>query len=115
MWERKKLHPDFIPVCSPHGWKEIDRVVLDEERGSSRVAYVFNSNEDIEKLQLDPQQSSLSNLLKAGVLIEPGQAASMLNLTDPADLDEISDRFTANVIDYIEKNRDQIVKSINPE
>jgi hypothetical protein len=115
MWERKKLRPDFIPDDAPAGWKEIDRVVLEEEKGASRVAYVFNSNEDISKLQLDPQQSSLSNLLKAGVMIEPGQAASMLNLTDPADLDEISDRFTANVIEYIEKNRDQIVKTINPE
>lgn len=113
MWERKKLHPDFVPGQSPVGWKELDRVVLDEENGSSRVAYVFNSNEDIEKLQLDPQQSSLSNLLKAGVIIEPGQAMSMLNITDPADLDELSDTFTANVIDYIEQNRDQIVKTLD--
>lgn len=116
MWSRKKLVSDYVPPLCTY-WDEKTRVVTPRGHGSQSVSYELVHSVKVSKQQLDPRTHTLEKQLEAGVVIQPGAVSTMLDITDPADLDELGNRFGQNVIDYVgkEENLKNIVKQNTDE
>lgn len=116
MWCRKKLVSDYVPPLSTY-WEEKTRVVTPRGNGSQSVSYELVHSEKVSKQQLDPRTHTLQKQLEAGVVIQPGAVSTMMDITDPADLDEFGNQFGQNVIEYVgnEENLKNIVKQNTDE
>lgn len=106
----KKSKENVILQFAPPVWQEEERCVSPSESGSSRVSYVFVSSDEVNKRQLDPRIVDLQNLIDQGITIDPGETLTMLNLTDPAEIEQYNNAYVSSAYQYLKAHKDEIFK-----
>lgn len=107
----KKRYGTPVMYQSPSGWKERQRVTVENGNSSEYVEVVDVRCTDILAKQLDPNVVTLKALLDQGITIDPGQCASMLNITDVAQLEQYNTEDMKKVYAYLKEHGQEIVKS----
>lgn len=97
------IAPDFFEVE--------ERYVAPEESGTSRSTIIKVHSRDINKRQLDPRVVTLDSLLEQGITIDPGQVQSMLDITDPAEIESVNKDYCESAYKFLTEHKDEIFKS----
>lgn len=108
-WTKKKYGTPVM-YQSPSGWKERQRVTVESGSSSDFVEVVDVRCTDILAKQLDPNVVTLKALIEQGITIDPGQCASMLNITDVADIEKYNAEDMKEVYTYLKDHGKEIVK-----
>ena len=77
------------------------------QKGNNMIHFVavkHLKSSEIAKQTLDPQIVTLENMIEAGVTLDPGYAARMLNITDSADLEDRSAVMSENLYKTLLEN-----------
>ena len=105
---------DYVrPRPRVFNWYEMCRSVSPSEDGSSRVAVLPRSCDEVNKLQLNSSVVNLDNLIKAGEKIEIGDVRNLLTVSDPAEIEEATSKYCQDAWEYIQKHRDELFKPVN--
>lgn len=117
MWRKtdiKKRWQALYPA--PQNWKEpfIQASPEIDSRGKKfvRATVVDRTSTEIASTVLDPDVVTLSSLIEAGVTIDPKFARSLLNITDPADLEKYNTERSNNLYNYLLNNQDEIKEQL---
>ena len=57
---------------------------------------------------LDPRNIRLKYIIESGAVIDPGQVSSILNPSDPAELDSLRGKLGENLYSYLLDHKDEI-------
>ena len=101
----KERHVCFAPGHFAFSNEEIQ--VNPVQQGDKVIQYVelkHMKSSEISKQTLDPGIITLESMLEAGVTLNPGQCARMLNLSDPADLEQRSAQMSENLYKVLLEN-----------
>lgn len=95
---------------APRTWSEPQRVTVETGSSSEYVSIVKVKSPDILAKQLDPKVVTLKALIESGITIDPGQCASMLNITDVAEIEKYNQKDMQEVYTYLKEHGKEIVK-----
>lgn len=109
----RKIDNFIKPMSYVSGlWVESVKKVTPNEKGQKRVTICVNRSQDLSKKCLNPSEIDLEALIRAGVQLDPKAVASTFNITDAADIDVMRNSKAPAVFDYIEKNKEAILASV---
>lgn len=101
-----------IEPAFPSGFTTLERVtesiVSKHGHVKTTVGYKARSCEEISKEQLDPKEVTADFLLQQNLTIDPSTMVNVLNITDVADLDDMNEKYSGDVLQYLEENEDTI-------
>lgn len=101
-----------IEPAFPSGFTILERItesiVSKHGHVKTTVGYKARSCEEISKEQLDPKEVTADFLLQQNLTIDPSTMVNVLNITDAADLDEMNEKYSGDVLEYLEEHRDEI-------
>lgn len=107
-WRREQFKP--VMEIAPDEWEQIERYVEEEKNGVQRTCLVKVPCREVNKRQLDPRIVNLDSLLEQGITIEPGQVKDMLDLTDPAEIEQYNNQYVQQAYDFLVEHKDEIFK-----
>lgn len=108
-WRREIFKP--VMEIAPDEWEHFERYVEEEKNGVQRTCLVKVSCREVNKRQLDPRIVTLDTLLEQGITIDPGQVKGLLDLTDPAQIEDYNNHYVQQAYDYLVEHKDEIFKN----
>ena len=111
-WKKNRVLEEPLQFSAPSQWEERERVVSPAENGSSRVVYGPVNSDEINKRQLDPRVVDLQNLIESGITIDPGSVSTMLNLSDPAEIEEYNSSYVKDAYKFLKEHKNEIFKPV---
>lgn len=108
---------DSVRKCSlaaPSGWTQKEMTVtpiVSEDGVRQEVSFLDVPCSTISDRQLNPEDVKLETIIMTGAIIDPGNFRKILNNTDPAEIEQHRDKFDSDFLEYINDNKDQLLKS----
>lgn len=110
---RKKDSSYKVPLVSEGTWCESElRVVPEDEQ---RVYFEEVPCDEILKRQMDLKAINLEVMLKHGVVLDPAVVGRTLNMTDSYDIEQLNNRRSVRLYEYVKENQDKILESLASE
>lgn len=105
MTRKSDLNLKLSVPSALHEYVEWQREITPSEgRKGDIVSIIPVSCSDIAKQQLDPRQITIQYLIENGVQIQPGLVQDVFKISDPADVQRLSESVSAKVFDFLVKN-----------
>lgn len=104
---------------APEDFVEVRTEVQPSNGSSQRVVKVEVRSSDELKKQLDPKSVTLQSLVDNNMTIDPGKFFNVLNETDPASLEEMSNPQLEKIYNFLVENKDRLFhheqKEVKPD